>query len=174
LTHANQWYGQLRGYDRVGIAAQVNGAMKRSSEEIRHQQLADFRAIVVSSAERFPFYADRLRERLGGVPGVRDEFVPSDLPLWTKDDQRTFFASLRPSDFGSCFLHSSGGSTGVPIQFYMTRKSFEWRTAVARRSYSFASAEPGRRAFFVWGDAAIQPPVHVRLKTRLSQWVENR
>ena len=174
LTHANLWYGQLRGYDRVGIAARVNSALRRSPEEIRRQQLADFREIVASSVERFPFYADRLRERMGSVPDVRDEFVPSDLPLWTKDDQRAFFAGLRPADFRSCFLHSSGGSTGVPTQFYMTRKSYEWRTEVARRSYSFASAEPGRRAFFVWGDAAIQPPLHVRLKTRLSQWVENR
>ena len=109
LTRANLWYGQLRGHDRAGIAARVNSAMRCSPEEIRHQQLADFRAIVVLSAERFPCYADRLRESLGSVPGIRDEFVPSDLPLWTKDDQRAFFASLRTSDFRSCFLFSMRG-----------------------------------------------------------------
>lgn len=174
FTNASLLYGQLRGYDRAGIAARVNSAVTCSPEQIRRQQMADFRSMVVSSSERFPFYADRLRESLGSIPGPQDEFLPSDLPLWTKDDQRAFFASLRASDFKSCILHSSGGSTGVPIQFYMTRKSYEWRSAVARRSYSFANAEPGRRAFFVWGDAAIQPPVLARLKTRCSQWVENR
>ncbi len=171
---ANLWYGELRGYQRASITARVNSALQCSPEEILHRQLLGFRRIVLSSAERFPAYALKLREHLGCIPSLHDEFLPADLPLWTKEDQRSLFGSLNPAEFRTCFLHSSGGSTGVPIQFYMTRQSYEWRTAVARRGYSFAGAEPGRRAFFIWSDAATRPPVQARLRARVNQWVENR
>jgi len=174
LTSANLWYGQLRGYNRRRLAARVDAALSRTAEQIRHQQLLEFRSIVCSSLQRFPAYAEKVRTHLGGSLRPDEPFLPGDLPLWDKHDQRQLFARLNPADFRSCFLHASGGSTGVPIQFYMTRHSYEWRTAVARRSYSLASAEPGQRVVYIWGDSATIPPLRKRIRTRLSQWAENR
>jgi len=50
---------------------------------------------------------------------------------------------LLQQDFENSF---PGGSTGVPTQFYVSLQSCEWRTAVSDRRYSWAHAEPGRRA----------------------------
>jgi phenylacetate-CoA ligase len=173
-THANLWYGQLKGYDRVGIGARVQHALQLSADELGRQQLFGFRTHVAHCAQRFPSYASKLREHLGTIPRADDDFEPCDLPVWTKTDQRELFSSLNPADFDDCFLHASGGSTGIPTQFYMSRASYEWRVAVARRGYAWANAEPGRRTLFVWSDAAIQPPLRARLKASFSQWVENR
>lgn len=171
---ARQWYGQLRGYDRVSIAASVKAAANCRPQQIREKQLQAFREQVVRCAHRFPSYRTKLCEHLGTLPSSQDDFMPADIPLWTKQDQRRLFRSLKAADFRGCFLHSSGGSTGVPVQFYMTRSSYEWRVAVARRGYAYAQAEPGQPTFFVWSDVAVRPSLSTRLKQGLNQWADSR
>ncbi len=77
---------------------------------------------------------------------------------------RVLFAGLKDSHYEGCFLRSTGGSTGVPTQFYMTRESYEWQLAVTNRGYGYADAKPGRRAVFIWSDPAAQPPYDQRMK----------
>ena len=125
LQRANRIYGQLRGYNRLTIGRQVDATLTRPPGEVRRRQLEDFRFHVRRSLERFPFYRDRVEQALGRLPGENDAFLPTDLPVWTKQDQRDLFATLDPQDFPDCFRHATGGSTGVPTQFYMTRESSE-------------------------------------------------
>jgi len=49
----------------------------------------------------------------------------------------------------TAFAHAAGGSTGVPVRFYVTRSSFEWHLAVSDRGYAWTGAEEGRRIFFL-------------------------
>jgi len=52
----------------------------------------------------------------------------------------------------------------VPLRFYVTRESYEWRTAVSDRGYGWAGAEEGRRSFYVWGTPIRAPSPAQRLK----------
>jgi len=173
LRSANRIYGQLRGYNRLTIGRRVDATARLSPAEVRRRQLEDFRFHVRRSLERFPFYRDKVEQALGRLPGEKEEFHPTDLPVWTKQDQRDLFATLDPKDFPGCFLHATGGSTGVPTQFYMTRESSEWRQAVTDRGYGYGGAEPGRRALYIWSDPATQPPLIKRLKMGLHQRLLN-
>ena len=174
LESASRVYGQFRGYNRLNIAREVDAALKRTPAELRRRQLDDFRFHVRRCVQRFPYYRDKLEQALGKLPGEKEEFVPADLPIWTKQDQRALFATLDGKDYQGCFLHSTGGSTGVPTQFYMTRESFEWRQAVTDRGYGYGGAEPGRRAFYIWSDPAKEPPFFNWLKCRIHQKLQNR
>jgi phenylacetate-CoA ligase len=173
LQTANRIYGQSRGYGRLTIARQVDATLTRPPAEVRSRQLADFRHHVRRCLERFPFYRDKVEQALGRLPDVSSEFLPTDLPIWTKQDQRDLFATLDPREFQGCFRHATGGSTGVPTQFYMTRESSEWRQAVTDRGYGYAGAEPGRRALYIWSDPATPSPLLKRLKMSLHQRLLN-
>jgi phenylacetate-CoA ligase len=60
------------------------------------------------------------------------------------------------------------------MRFYVTRESYEWRTAVSDRGYSWAGAEEGRRSFYVWGEPATAGSLLKRIKTGLQHGLQNR
>ncbi|MFT4691100.1 MAG: phenylacetate-CoA ligase [Limisphaerales bacterium] len=174
IEKALRYYGHFRGYNRLAIANEGDRTLTLKPEEIRSNQLQQFRTHVQRSIEKFPVYARKVEEHLGRLPAKGEELQPADIPVWTKADQRVLFAGLKEKDFWGCFLHSTGGSTGVPTQFYMTRESYEWRLAVTNRGYGYAGAEPGRKAVFIWSDPAAAPPYYKRFKLRVMQNLENR
>jgi len=61
-------------------------------------------------------------------------------------------------------VHQTSGSTSLPVRFHVTRESYEWRTAVMDRSYSWAGAEEGRRSIHIWAapSAAASRSEHVK------------
>ena len=102
------------------------------------------------------------------------EIEPKHLPIWTKGDQRALFSELNGPPLPGSFAHASGGSTGVPIQFYMTRESFEWRMAVSDRGYGWAHAEEGQKSFYVWGSPVKPLAVFKKLKVDFQHILQRR
>jgi phenylacetate-CoA ligase len=95
------------------------------------------------------------------------------LPVWTRHDQRAFFEQQeRPRD--ALYAHQSSGSTSLPIRFYITRESYEWRTAVTDRAYGWAEAEEGRKSLYVWGADRASPPLSQRVKRMLHLVLQRR
>jgi phenylacetate-CoA ligase len=102
------------------------------------------------------------------------EIDPSQLPIWTKSDQRALFSTLKGPPLPGSFVHASGGSTGVPIQFYMTRESYEWRAAVSDRGYSWAQAEEGRKSYYVWGSPVKPLSTLKKIKGEVQHMLQRR
>ncbi len=153
----NGIYGQLRGYDRWRIQREAGRTAGMSYDQLCELTGAMFQARVADAIERFPVYAAKVKAFRGSLPG-RDELVESEkLPVWTRADQRAFFESLSGPPLKNSFVNATGGSTGVPTPYYVTRESWEWRTAVSDRGYSWAGAEKGRKSLYVWA-TAVNPP----------------
>jgi phenylacetate-CoA ligase len=108
-----------------------------------------FQRRVRESIARFPGYAERVRAHCGELPKVGRDVQLQELPVWTRDDQRALFAS-EPRPAVAAYAHQTSGSTAKPVRFYVTRESYEWRSAVMDRSYSWAMAEEGRRSVYLW------------------------
>ena len=51
---------------------------------------------------------------------------------------------------------STGGSSGVPLEFDLDTDSFDRRSAATHRGYSWAGAGPGTKQFYLWG-ADLRP-----------------
>jgi phenylacetate-CoA ligase len=84
----------------------------------------------------------------------------------TKDIIRAHREQLLADNYrGRVFVHRTGGSTGAPLTFYMTRESYEWRNAVTQRGYGWAGAADGVRVFYLWALAALPAGVGQRWKT---------
>ncbi|MFU8780019.1 MAG: phenylacetate--CoA ligase family protein [Kiritimatiellia bacterium] len=172
-------WGQLRGYRRWSIRRAVACTMRLSPEEVaaRSAQLA--RARYRRALQQFPAYAELVRQHTGQAD---IESLPFEqLPILSKSDLRQIqstvhapFRAFRVFRGSKIIRHSTGGSTGQPFSFYITRESYEWRTAVSDRGYSWALAEEGRRSFYVWGTAIRKPGRKQRIKENLHHWLQNR
>ena len=167
-------WGQACGWDRRQIRHDVRRNAGMPAEELAERTLTLFRERLSEALERFPAYADKVRGEAGGLPERGTAFIPSDVPVWTREDQRRLFASLNGPPVDGSFAHSTGGSTGVPLRFYVTRESYEWRCAVSDRGYSWAGAEEGQRSFYVWGTPITSPAWRKRIKSELHHWLQRR
>lgn len=167
-------YGQIRGLDRWRIRRVVNANALRSRAELAEESARLFDRRVREAVQLFPLYAAKVRLHRGELPGKNHRIRPDELPVWTREDQRTLFESLNAPPIPGSFVHSTGGSTGVPLRFYVTRASFEWRTAVSDRGYSWAGAEEGRRSYYVWGTPIYAPGRVTRWKQELHHALQRR
>jgi|GEM_PF-553570 len=167
-------YGDLRGYGRGRIRAKAVSNTRLSADELNVRSRTLFQARVHAAMVRFPVYAEAVRRHCGGIPEPGDVVEPHALPVWTRLDQRNLFAALSGPPVPGAFVHATGGSTGEPTRFYMTRESYEWRMAIADRGYSWAGAEEGRRSYYVWG-TPIKPLSPVKkLKVEFQHVLQRR
>jgi phenylacetate-CoA ligase len=163
LTLVSALYGQARSYRRLDIRRLVAANEHLSREALARLTHEAFQHHVHRSLERFPYYAERVRAHRGSLPRPGETVRPEELPVWTRHDQREFFAQQsRPDD--SMYVHQTSGSTSLPVRFHVTRESYEWRTAVMDRAYSWAGAQEGRKSLHVWAADQKQPPFAQRFK----------
>lgn len=170
----NNIYGQIRGYDRWRIRRAVDRHMRMSAADLKAMSEQLFQKRVRAAMRLFPQYSEKVKAFAGRLPGLDDNIKVDDLPVWTRDDQGALFASLQASPIRNSFKHSTGGSTGVPVHFYVTRESYEWRNAVSDRGYSWAGAEEGRRSFYVWGSPVSRLSVVKRVKSHVHHCIQRR
>ncbi|HET6348649.1 MAG TPA: AMP-binding protein [Candidatus Krumholzibacteria bacterium] len=150
MTFISTMYGQARGYHRLDIRRRVtanewlapNALTRTSSQELQHH--------IHRSIARFPPYAERVKAHRGSLPKPGAPVRLEELPVWTRADQREFFdQQSRPPD--AAYMRRSSGSTSTPVRLYVTRESYEWRTAIMDRVYAWAHAQEGVRSVHVWG-----------------------
>lgn len=166
-------YGQARGYRRLDIWRRAAANERLTRERLARLTDDGVQQHVHRSLARFPFYAERVKAHCGSVPAPGTRIRLEELPVWSRDDQRAFFAQ-QPTPEDSHYVRQTSGSTGHPVRFHVTRESYEWRTAVTDRAYSWAHAEEGIRSLHVW--AADHTPVSKKqdLKRRVHLALQRR
>ena len=170
---ANAAYGEMRGYHRWSIRRRVDANQHYSREALARLNEGVFLHHVHRSIARFPFYAEHVKAHRGSVPKPGESIRAHELPVWTRHDQREFFAQQeRPAD--SMFAHQTSGSTSLPIRFHITRESWEWRNAIVDRAYAWAQAEEGRKSLYVWAADQKRPDWKQRVKHGVHMWLQRR
>ncbi len=165
--------GDLRGYRRGAIRREVARNAVKTRQDLVGQSLGLVRQRVAMAIRDCPQYADKVKAHCGHVPSVGDLSLDV-LPIWTKEDQRALWEEIQQKPPVGAIQHSTGGSTGTPLHFYITRESYEWRTAVSDRGYGWAGAEEGQRSYYVWGVSIRPPTVTQRIKAGLHHKFQSR
>jgi phenylacetate-CoA ligase len=115
-----------------------------------------------------PYYR-RSWEKLGLHPGQLTG--PANINRWPVIDRETiraFRADMRSTLPGTRLIHkSTGGSSGVPLQFDLDLDSNDRRTAAWHRGYAWAGAGPGTKQLYLWGVPLGDRPLRARLKDHL-------
>jgi phenylacetate-coenzyme A ligase PaaK-like adenylate-forming protein len=161
-------YDVLRGYKHSRYRAFVEKSQWWSREDLVGFQWTELHKLLDHAFSSVPFYREKY-----GAAGARREDIQSwedfaKLPAVTREEIDQHREKVRSEDYrGKLLPHSTGGSSGVPLRFYITRPSFEWRCAVSERAYSWTGVHLGERALYLWGAAVGAQPRRTELKLKV-------
>jgi phenylacetate-CoA ligase len=141
-------------------------------EKLQFQALG---RLLTHAFENCPFYRQEW-DRLGLHP--RQLQTPADIVRWPVIDRDTILRNrvamraTRPPM--RLIVKTTGGSTGLPLQFDLDHGSNDRRTAAAHRAYAWAGAAPGTKQLYLWGAPIGPRPWRARLKDRLYHGLHRR
>ncbi|MCK5875641.1 MAG: phenylacetate--CoA ligase family protein [Alcanivoracaceae bacterium] len=143
---------RLRGRNTLHQMAEFNARDQWTVEQLQQWQLAALKRLLRHAADQVPWYQQQIRDS-GLIPedmtSVADIAI---LPVLTKSLVREHYQDLIANNFrGKTFSKRTGGSTGEPFCFEITREDYERRMAVMWRGYSRSGARMGRRTLYLWG-----------------------
>lgn len=165
-------YENVRGRRTHRLLKLVEKNQWKRPEELAEFQLSELQSLLHHTYKNSRWYRSRFEERGIFPSDIRTTEDFAKLPLVSREDIRRNRDTMLCGNYkGRVFEHKTGGSTGVPLQFYMTRESYEWRNAVSLRGYGWAGATEGTKAFYLWSMPADIPPLAQRLKASLHQLV---
>ncbi|MBI5838092.1 MAG: phenylacetate--CoA ligase family protein [Candidatus Eisenbacteria bacterium] len=136
--------------------------------EIRARQEEKLHALIAWAGERCPFHAGRFRAAgLDPASFSMDDF--RRLPPLTKADVRAHGADLLARGFPEAkrLASKTGGSTSVPLQFFVDFDSNVRKTALALRNNSWAGWNVGDKVAMVWGAHDLNASLKIRLRNLL-------
>lgn len=138
-------------------------------EILRARQWERLKSMLDYSYRNNRFYRKRFEEA-----GLRpsDIRTPDDmlrLPLLTKEEIRANMTDMLSDGFAneSLLKFKTGGSTGKPLELYITEECSELRNACARRYDRWSGWEIGEPVGAVWGN----PEFPTTLKSKLRNWL---
>jgi len=152
--------------------AELEKSQYLSSEEIRGIQLTRLKALLNHAYENVPYYRRRFEEAGVKPADIKDIADLTRLPILTRSEVRENSSDLIAMDFPKQKMipHATGGSTGEPLQFYITREKSAWGSAAAYRAYKWYGLELGDKVAYFWGsqrDLMAQRKARARLKNFL-------
>lgn len=146
----------LPAYDRVrGRRYARHRAFLEESQwwppaKLEEFQWAEVSKLVRVAFETVPYY----KEKYAGIKAedIRGFADYAELPPLTREEVNANRDRLRSTAYeGHVYAHATGGSSGTPTRFYVSRESFDWRTAATQRVYSWPGCLLGERTLYLWG-----------------------
>jgi phenylacetate-CoA ligase len=152
---------------RVWHEAERAQALPESA--LREQQWQRLREIIAFVYEHNDFYRRRFDEHGVSPDTLRSLDDLSRFPMLTKAEVRQQGTALVSRGFRveSLMQAKTGGSTGRPLEVYMTEAVSEARNAVGRRHLRWSGWEVGDPVARVWGNPAYAEA----LRDRLREWL---
>jgi phenylacetate-CoA ligase len=141
-----------------------------SRDELQAFQWAELSKLIRLAASSTPYYQELFR-RIGLEPGdVKNWDDFRRIPILRREDvvqnkERLASATVPRSGLLS---HATGGSSGVPVGFYRTWESYDWRIACTRRAYGWSGHAPGEKSLLLWGAPVGKVPVLAKWRTRVA------
>ena len=146
-----------------------------SPDRMDQFQWTKAKALIELAASSVPYYQDVFRS-MGAQPHdfrSWDDF--HKIPILTREKIATegdrFVSTKLPKS--SLLRHATGGSSGIPLRFYRTLDSYDWRLACTQRAYGWAKGwSVGRRTVMLWGAPVGRPPFVARWKETISNTIK--
>jgi phenylacetate-CoA ligase len=161
-------YESIRGYKHCARRAFVEKSQWWSADRLLEQQRDDLQRLLRHAFDTVPFYRERFRAAGAAPEDFRNLDDLRRLPPLTRQDIIANRESLCSSAYAGRLLpHATGGSSGMPLRFYITRESFEWRCAVSERAYAWTGSRLGDRTLYLWGAPVGPQSRKSELKMRL-------
>lgn len=145
-----------------------------AADELAELQRRRLSALIEHAYWQCPFYRERF-DRAGLVPS--DIRTPADLialPVLEKRDIQERRDDLVAQNWPRADLipNQTGGSTGSPLSFFLSRDRLNARTAATLRHNRWAGWDVGDKVALLWGAPRDVPANH--WKNRIRNWLLDR
>jgi phenylacetate-CoA ligase len=152
--------------------AELEQTQWSSASELAARQLVALRGLLSHAFRNCPYYRSQWLRRGLDPSKVQS---PADFSRWPVIDRQTIRDNrfdMRAQGAGLGLISkSTGGSSGVPLQFDLDHASNDRRTAAWHRGYAWAGAGPGTRQLYLWGVPLRARRPLARCKDRLYDWL---
>lgn len=131
---------------------ELESSQWRDPQELDRIQFQALRRLLTHAYTNCPYY--RLQwEKKGLHPdGVKDTDDFHAWPLLSREDIQVNRKAMRGTIPGLRLMSkSTGGSSGIPLQFDLDADSNDRRVAASYRGYNWAGAGPGTKQLYLWG-----------------------
>ena len=153
------YYG-LRGRSYARHRRWLEQSQWWSADQLQDFQWRELQRLLRHAIETVPYY--RQKYAACGVASAEDVRTREDfarLPTLTREEINQHRNDLCSTEFrGKLLAHSTTGSSGKPTHFFITYESYDWRTAVSSRAYSWSGARVGERTLYLWGGPVKAAP----------------
>lgn len=139
-----------------------------SQEHLLDFQWEETKRLLQHAFATVPFYKEKYGSAGFRIEDIRTRADFAMLPPLTREEVNKYSDRLKSKAFrGRLLPHATGGSSGVPTRFFITYDSFDWRTAVSSRAYSWSGCNLGERTLYLWGAPVGHVPRLKALKKSL-------
>ena len=136
--------------------------------ELRRVQLTALNKLLVHASTSCPYYRDDWQSLRLDPQDVRSIADFQQWPVIDRETIRENRGQMRPDSSRMRLMKkSTGGSSGVPLEFDLNADSNDRRMAAWHRGYGWAGAAPGTRQWHLWGGAMGSPSRVKRAKDAL-------
>jgi len=114
-----------------------------SSDDIAALQLERLKLLLRHAYQNVPYYNRKFTEAGLHPDDIKTVDDLPRLPVLTREDVRENFSDLIAKNFprSQMIPYATGGSTGKPLQFYISKQSLNWGTAMVHLAYSWYGCE---------------------------------
>lgn len=134
----------LRGRQNVRMLKFLRKSQYWSHQQMKAWQLDRLNILLQNAKKNSSFYAMKLEGFK--IPLQHLEAI-QELPILTRDDIKLFFNDIccRNINLKTCELSRTGGSTGEPMRYYLSKNSKNWNRGTVYRSAEWANVYLGDR-----------------------------
>lgn len=131
----------------------IRASQNQSGAQVKLEQFKQLKKILIHAYETTTYYK-RCFDTAGFSPYRLMDFQDlTQIPILTKATVRANFDDLRSQKYpeNSLLKRATGGSTGTPMQFYVTKKREIFHAATIALNYEWAGLRLGERLAMLWG-----------------------
>ena len=153
---------RLKGHDSVARRQFLDRSQWWSQEKLNAYRLKQLREFLTHIGQKVPYY-QQMFARLGfDVRAIRSMNALQALPLLAKSDIRENVEHFKANGHGVLSRYNTGGSSGVPLVFYMGKGRKSHDVAAKWRATRWWGVDIGDTELVVWGS-----PIELGAQDRL-------
>ena len=142
----------IRGRSVFRYWDSLNESQWWQPEQLAALQLSRLKSLLLHTQRTSPWYTEHWRSRGFDANALNSLEDFRCWPVIDRDTVRAHRFAMRSNAPGVHLIaKSTGGSSGVPLQFDLDIDSIDRRTAAWHRGYGWAGAAPGTRQWYLWG-----------------------
>ena len=142
---------QIKGHDSVAIRKRLEVSQWWPADQLEAYRVGQLKRFLTHIGQHVPYYRQLFLSLSFDVTKVQSLADLQALPLLTKKEIRESFEDLKADNHGPLSRYNTGGSSGVPLVFYMGRGRKSHDVAAKWRATRWWGVDIGDTELVVWG-----------------------